>query len=144
MPKRSADEVQLPELKLAQLQAPDGPPEAARQAACDLRFVRCPYHPQLAQRGEFLDRRAQRIDLGVGVGRRQLDPEADVGLRHEREGCERHVDASVEQHPPDRVDPAMVSQRDLDDREPGAVRRVHSERGQAVQHAPGVSVQDAA
>src|SRR5579862_2768855 len=66
---------------------------------------------ELAQRGD------QRIDLGIGVGRRYLDPEADLGPRHQRECGERDVNASVKQHLTDVSDPRVVAYRHLDDRE---------------------------
>ena len=88
--------------------------------------------PALGEVGQGQD---QPVDLGVGVRRRHLHAEADLVARHQRVGGQRHVDAAVEQHPPDHADLLMVGQRHLDHREAGVVRRVRAQPFQAVQHA---------
>ena len=70
--------------------------------AHELRFR--PEERKLEALGDVGEHRAQMVDLGVGVGRGELDPEADLVLGHQRVGGHRHVDAAVEQHVADLVD----------------------------------------
>ena len=84
-----------------------------------------------------LERCDQRVDLVVRVRRRELNAESDLVLRDERIRGQRDVDASIEQEAPDRIDSPMVSERHLDDRKAGAIRRLNTERTQRGRaHAP--------
>src|SRR5204862_1028168 len=82
---------------------------------------------QLATADELLDRPDHSVDLSVCVRRGYLDAEANLGLRDERVGGERHVDPACEEEAPDRLDVTVVAQRDLDDRIAGTVRRPYAE-----------------
>src|SRR5215207_5735600 len=77
---------------------------------------------QLPARAELLEGGDQGVDLVVRVHRRELDAKAGLILRHERVGGERHVHATVEEHAADGVDPPVVVEGHLDDREAGPVR----------------------
>ena len=76
----------------------------------------------------------QLVDLGVGVRSSRLDPEADLALRHERVRGERDVDAVVEEEATDIADLLVACERHFDHREPGAIRGVHAETVEAVEH----------
>ena len=101
-----------------------------RSAASMRRLARRAQH---AARRELLERGEQRVDLLVGVGGGQLHAEADLVLRDQRVGGERDVDAALEEEAADRVDLLVVAQRDLDDRQPGAVGRVDVQALEAVE-----------
>ena len=108
---------------------PPGPPAAAARAT------------ELTALDQLLDRRDQTVDLVVGVGSGQLDPEADLVLGDERVCGERDVDAALEQEAADVVDAVVVAQRDLDDRQARAVRRLDVEPVERVEHAGGEPVE---
>src|SRR5437764_11955363 len=63
---------------------------------------------------ESAERLEQLLDLGVGVGRGDLDPEPDLVARNERIRGQGHVDSVVEEEAADGVDVAVTGQRDLD------------------------------
>src|SRR5438270_145387 len=67
------------------------------------------------------------LDLRLRVRRCDLNPEADLVSRNERIGGEGDVDAVLEEESADRVDVLAVTERDLDDRKAGVVRRVGAE-----------------
>ena len=62
----------------------------------------CPLH--LEALGQLSEDLVQLIDLAVVVGRSHLDPETDLRPRYQRVGGQRHVDAPLEEEPPDLVD----------------------------------------
>ena len=62
----------------------------------------------LSQRAEDVD---QVVDLFIRVGGRDLDPEANLVLRHQRVGRHRGVDPFVEQVAADLVDLVVIGQR---------------------------------
>jgi hypothetical protein len=47
--------------------------------------------------GELTQDAVEVIDLGIGMGRRQLDPKADLVARDERIHRHRRVDAAIEE-----------------------------------------------
>ena len=75
------------------------------------------------------------IDLGVGVSRRQLHPDAHVVMGNERVRRHREVDAAIEQEVADLVHAIGVGERDLHDRQPGAVGRRDAELIEPREHA---------
>src|SRR5207302_8956967 len=68
-----------------------------------------------------------------------LDAESDLVAGNERVGRERHVDPFVEEEPADGVDLLMTRERNLDDREPRAIRGVHAEAVEAVENGGGLA-----
>src|SRR5439155_20229650 len=75
-----------------------------------------------------------RLELGVGVRRRDLNAEADLAARNEWIGGEGDVDAVLEEESPDRVDVVAVSEWGLDDRKTGVVRGMGAEPVEALEH----------
>src|SRR3990170_5367837 len=76
---------------------------------------------------QLAEHAAERVDLLVVVGGRDLDPEADLVLRDEWVRGHGDVDPAVEEVAAHRVDVPVVGEGDLDQRVARTVRRVDAE-----------------
>jgi hypothetical protein len=86
---------------------------------------------------DLLEHVQQVVDLLEGVGRGELDPEADLRARHHRVGGHGDVDPPVEQVPSDGVHVRRVGQGQLGQRHAGGVGGGDAELVQVVEDGPG-------
>src|SRR5262249_27120588 len=105
-------------------------------SCCALRSPRRLKVEAVSELAEDVD---EPLDLRLGVGCRDLDPEADLTPRNQWVGRERHVDPVLEQEAPHGANVLPVGERDLDDGEARRVRRVRAETVEALEHGGGLA-----